>query len=520
VSNKLTNELNGHLYLEDGLPPTFADLYLAGNFLTIEELSKTLSYPNIEYLDCGSLNCSQRHQDMLSPGSPGADRRRFSAAEIDKISPALFSEAFRNVKSLRIHHSIITSRPFSGKDVPMAEQCFELHSEDLRHELDSREIMSPDMVFELDDTSVKDTGEATDANAPSPVPSTGSTAEPHHTFEPDSADDVGPALSLPPPAQVKDNFADGLIDIYAHLRNNRSSRKRLLPKISITSNPVRVSLAQEDSPSQFRTTTSPFSLPARPETFHYNYTAGEDRRWHEAEQNSSSPTSTEETLNEVIQRRHRIEARERHPGRFKPSLLPNLKTLTLTDVPCMTRRQGVIDSLISFIQECAEEEEMARLEYLDKPQGNDKSAKGIFKLQRLVLEMSSTPEPPIAPRSPAGKRNSFTKSSTEDHDSEMFMEASETDFSFFGEDDGGLIVSDGRIDAPMRVDDGMIVNNFLGSPTDQRQAKDVVSELAGFRRGEKAKHEAAVEFGGCSIDTALIGHWRGEVKVVKNYLGA
>jgi hypothetical protein len=178
------------------------------------------------------------------------------------------------------------------------------------------------------------------------------------------------------------------------------------------------------------------------------------------------------------------------------------------------------------MQECAEEEEIAKLEELEElerrvvqdPGHKPSMGCGISKLQRLVLEMTSAPDPVEPPRSPKSKRNSFTKSSTEDADSESFMEASETDFSFFGEDDGGLLVSEGRIDTPRRIDDGMIVNGFLCSPTNTGHSMDVVSELSGFRREKRAKHEAAVKYARSQIESALLGHWIGEVKVVKTFV--
>ena len=562
ISSSLINGPEGHLLIEESLPSTFADLYLAGNFLTMDELSRNLSYPSIEYLDCGSLNCSQRPEHMLSPGSPESDRRRFSAKEIDNLSPALFTEAFRNIKSLRIHHSVVTSFPFSGKDVPVEEQCFELHSEDLRYELDSTEVAdlgSHGLVFELDDTSKAvttepvetqdktDPLEAAKSEDPADAAKTSSTTadtpdgsvgndEPveefHAVFE--SPDDVGVNLSPSPSIRSQHSGTD---DIVSPIEPTFASRKFPPPKLSVSAISTLPSQIQQlhhvnsnhpanqSRPLHHKHPTSaprePTSALDGPEKFRYNYSAGEDRRWHDAAQHKPH-MDLKELIEENKLRRHRTEARERHPGRFQPSMLPNLKVLTLTDVPSTTRRRNVTESLTLFMQECAEEEEIARLEELGKQMEHDpnrQELKGceILKLQRLVLEMTSAPDP-IAPlRSPKSKRYSFTKSSTEDADSESFMEASETDFSFFGEDDGGLLVSKGRIDAPLRLDDGMIVhaNGSLYNPTDTGHVLDVVSELSGFRREKRAKHEAMVRFGRSRIDAALLGHWVGEVKVVK-----
>lgn len=132
--------------------------------------------------------------------------------------------------------------------------------------------------------------------------------------------------------------------------------------------------------------------------------------------------------------------------------------------------------------------------------------------------MSSSPEVlelPASPCSPHKKGESFTKSSTEDPDSEMFMEASETGFIFFGEDDNSLLVSEGRIDSPRVVDDGMIFCETAASPVDLEHPSDVVSELSGFKRDGRAKHEKAMAMGRSRVETALLWYWRGEVKVIR-----
>lgn len=45
---KLTSGPDGHLYIDENLPSAFTDLYIAGNFLSIDELSNTLNCPHIE----------------------------------------------------------------------------------------------------------------------------------------------------------------------------------------------------------------------------------------------------------------------------------------------------------------------------------------------------------------------------------------------------------------------------------------------------------------------------------------
>lgn len=521
VAQKLTNGLDSHHYIDDGLPHGFADLHLAGNFLSIAELTKILRYPTIEYLDCGSLNCSQSVQEMLSPGSPGSNKSLQPKPEVDILSPAMFTEAFRNIRSLRIHYSVITSRPFSGKELPVAEQCFELHSEDLRYELDSTELARHGLMFELDDTSGH-SASGIGIHPESDVKSADPPTYAHTSFE--SPDDVGPALSLPPPIEMMEGHEVILPMNVRHSLYNEaevdsvasaevSSVKPIPPKIFISPNSTLVPATAVQS-IKHKCPPVPENPPPGPELYQYRYAAGPERCWNQAGQSSNQASTLKERIEEIVQRRYREEARERHPGRFKPSMLPNLKILTLTDIPTTTRRLHILESFTMLIQEYAEEEEIARLESLERNGHVDESADPI-KLQRLILEMSKLPEPFEVPQTTSTKRNSFTKSSTEDQDSEMFMAATECDFTFFGEDDGGLLVSAGRIDAPIRLDDGMIVRTFVGG-AEGSGVVDVITALSGWRKERKAKWERlAISHGERLADKALCGHWIGEIKVVR-----
>jgi len=157
---------------------------------------------------------------------------------------------------------------------------------------------------------------------------------------------------------------------------------------------------------------------------------------------------------------------------------------------------------------------MARLEYLrlyqDESEIPDYShlVDGTLKLHQLVLEIISNSSPFCMDRE---QRLSFSKSATEDYDSEMFIHASESDFSFFGEDDGGLLVSEGRLDGKMRVEDGLILEERGGG----ERLVDVVGELVNFRRERRKAWDQARREGLGGVEHALIGFWRGSVKVVK-----
>jgi hypothetical protein len=508
VANRLMEHVHGDIAIEEGLPKSFSHLYLASNYASMDALSRLIERPDLQHLDAGSLNLNLSH-DTLSPKSAGSGSARFSnRPEVERLSPALFTHAFRNLRSLRLHHSVITSQPFSGKELVVEEQCFELHGEDLRYELDSTQVLKPGTFFELEDTSGNMTHEPEGLEDSTKKDKEGEADnqdedEIHATFE--SPDDVRTKFNPTAPMEIKGASSAG------HEHNDAPVspiERRAPPRISVSADMSHISDDYLVSPIN--------SVPEGPERFRYSYAAAPERPWQEA-LSRPKPTSPKEIVEEILQRKHRMEARERHPGRFKPSMLPNLKSLTLTDVPSTTRRRNVTDSLIVFVQECAEEEELARLEEAARNQTmsqHEHHLEGTFKLEQLILEMTSLPDPILPSRSPhRNKRHSFTKSSTEDADSETFMSHSETDFSFFGEDDGGLLVSEGRIDAPMNFDEGMMVE------VDDGHAIDVVSELASFRREKKRRFAAMERFVGDRVEKALLGHWRGEIKIIKGVAG-
>jgi hypothetical protein len=555
VLKRLTSGVDGHIQVEDCLPSVFTNLSVASNYLTIDGLNRIIRHPTLRIMDCGLLNLSERSFELLSPRSPASSgSRRFSdPPEAEILNPALFCDSFRNLTSLRISHTIITGYPFLGKEIPISEQCFELHSEDLRFELDSKEVQIPGTLFEMEDTSKSITPEPEAEPKPEPpreVPE--SSPPPKAESEPELADKLDPETLGEDTTKEEEVHAsfESPDDVAVQIQKalNTSNKREMnhintLPsQINATNftdpiDPISPLSPTEETPNLVRrvippriSVSSPHkngltshpvysggSLPDGPEKFRYNYSAGTEAPWRALEQRPK-PSGMRELIEEITQRQHRIGARERHPGRFKPSMLPNLKTLILTDVPSKTRRRHIIETLALFLQECAEEEELMRLEMLARHNAvNQKPClEPTVKLHELMLEMTSKPEPIFAPRSPhRSPRHSFTKSSTEDPDSELFMNNSESDFSFFGEDDGGLLISEGRVDRPIMVDEGLMLD------VDDGHLIDVISELANFRKEKRRRFETFQRLirQGCNenlnVEIALLGHWRGEVKVVR-----
>ncbi|KAH6722936.1 hypothetical protein BKA61DRAFT_648180 [Leptodontidium sp. MPI-SDFR-AT-0119] len=576
IVKRLTSGIDGYLGVEEGLPPAFSHLDVASNFFTVDILSHLASSHNLQHLDCGSLNLSQKPYGARSPHSPGAGARRFSdPSEVEILSPGIFTHTFRNLTYLRIHHSAITAQPFSGEEGSAEDQCFELHEEDLRYELDSMEVGRPG-TFELDDTSIvppepdrpvvhatfespDDVGAQIHSTQPIPIKNglnavesrPESTPEVRVTF----ADD-GPKTSQPItipqngalPTDQRSSF-ESSEDMEAQMKvimpdemkalgtcwamrntdKGRPTPKSTPPTIAISPEPTHQPPKLPPRP--------PISAPDGPERFQYTYKPG------------TTPTplpkpshDIKRLLSESTQRLHHLTTRQqRHPGRFKPSYLPHLKSLSLTSIPSTTHRRTIPDTLSLLIRELAEEEELARLTSLSRSLSMSQppphhSPTTPLKLKHLILEMTSQPDPIAPPRSrspstsgagfgererarTSSKRASFasyTKSSTEDADSESFMNSISSDFSFFGEDDGGLLVSEGRIDSP-----GLGRGEFgfgFGLGVDGGEV-DVVMELSAFRKARKREFESATERGVWGVEEVLGGFWRGEVRVVRESVG-
>lgn len=349
VRNNLTDRADGHLQIEELLPLTFSQLFLLGNDIDVDGITKSLNHLSLDHLDCGSIPLYQEHKNFHPGGLP----------KTSKLDPVGFTSSFGNLRSLRIHHAIITISPFFGTEI--------LASNELEQGFESS-------------------------------------------------------------AQV------GSLQLIIH---------KLL-------------------------------------------------------------------------RRQRTDIADRDSGRLKPTMLPNLKVLTLTNLPVKTRHSQLLNSIILFIRELAEAEELARLEYLSQIQDRNRPPNWGFctptplRVQKLVLELSSEVEDfDILSQKQIQKKSS--KSSTEDSDSEMFMQATEGDFSFFGDnDDSDQLVREGRRNPPAFGYE----RTMLETRGEDTKWLDVVSALSTFRKESRSKSDAAIE-GGSDFDRVISGHWSGEIKIVR-----
>jgi len=208
-------------------------------------------------------------------------------------------------------------------------------------------------------------------------------------------------------------------------------------------------------------------------------------------------------------------------------MIPKLRTLTLVDVPLKTNRPEVIQRLIQFIKDCAEDTEIAKLRAQHTyalPPGRSRAvaereyARSLFALRRIVLEMAPPPEPPK--KISTSWRQYPTKSSTEDTDSEKFWDAATHDFSFFGDEECGLPTQEPGRHLPLAAMNGLMLAPppepaKLPQSQDATSAPfiDVLSEISKFRKDRKAVLQAAVARG--DVDPDVEGYWPGDITVIR-----
>ncbi|ODH36272.1 hypothetical protein ACO22_02796 [Paracoccidioides brasiliensis] len=137
-----------------------------------------------------------------------------------------------------------------------------------------------------------------------------------------------------------------------------------------------------------------------------------------------------------------------------PSQTPHLRTLVLTDVPASVPPSSsyIIYRLIGFITACADEALLATLQARSNyslPPGclrasaERQHARTLFSLERIILEITPVAKLDFSKGSASWNLHkhgrgpgSFSKSSTEDVDSENLWVAAENDFSFFSDEAG------------------------------------------------------------------------------------
>lgn len=484
----------GRLPSEDLPRSGITHLYISDNRLTAEGLLELIKSKRLFVLDAGAVNMANVSKRPQSPLSfPGFEGPMYLAG-IKKITHAIEKYCFRNLTSLRIHHAMVTQKlSFSEKGLsPLPPPLSYELGTDVRCELDAAEP-----VFELG------------VEGP----------EARHELPGDSIHLImSPAVGKKPSLSVQESMASP--------QGGGAFAPEVVEEVDLDENTFPVLTATGLGPMA----QSVNGIGSDDEGLSSQVDAQRSRR---------NGGTIELSISLIGRQRQQL--RSHQPDKLYtllPGMLPKLRTLTLTDVPCNDPEHHVVDALIEFIADCASETELAELEAtLLKPHKATNSSqrdlihvrnsgRNIFALSQIVLEMA----PPASSLEPAS--NPFrtvqtsrlpyrTKSSTEDADSEALWSAQVNDFSFFGdEEECGLPASEPGLQFPLSTisekmtvgTEGMESNSL---PSAQKSKKpdlgpDVIQELARFRKQRKEAYGEAVKRGERTVD----GYWPGEVKIV------
>jgi hypothetical protein len=530
IAKLLAQPVLYHPWVED-LPNTgITHIYITGNQISIEGVASLLASSQLHALDFGTISIpdkAHRTHDLGKEKYPGGE----------KLVPILGKVAGDNLIYLRAHHTVLTGDPPARDTVSTVELLPELSGEQNPRETEHAELDASQevyelpedtrSVFELADTSIADPASSTSTVNVSQIPQLLTPDEPLPSVRRGSA--FAPEVV---PSNVKESF-DG------------PSRTDTLHSVSITSDCNTL-----DSECSLLTTlrcNSPISM--------------------------NDPRA--ERIQQLLAKRPRNQSIPSQGGKesrfpyLHPSHIPHLETLVLTDVPShVAPNSSIISALKRFITACSNEALLATLQagsdYSLPPgqarmQAEQHRSRSIFGLRRLVLEITHVDTSKLTSWKPGNQYNATGHSSTGDRDSENLWSAATNDFSFFGEEECGIPENDPGKYFPMAVLNEKVslmpdedsthspdslhlrrhhslgANVNLPQKLPQVQTLDLVAVLAAFRREKKAEYEEVVrrERGRRStigsgvsshltpsppmpLTTFVEGHWKGEVKVVRN----
>ena len=500
---RLTSGVVSRLPYEDMPHSGITHLYIANNNITVEGVAALVRSEKLHVLDVGSVNHSV--YATLSEASPSLstfDPRRIRLPGMEKLTPIL-GKCAQSVTSLRLHYAVVTEdAPLKGESSPLAT-C-ELSAGETKHELDGVEPSELDAaVYELDATPPLYELEISDPQPRYELP-----GDSTHFY-------VSPAIGDKPTLCKEESQPEarrGSIFAPEPLEPEESDED-VAPVLTATGlGSIAQSVNGVNAPSHAMSATSNDRIESGIES---------------------------EQLQIVLIEKQRQEFRSSRlekPHGLIPGMLPRLRSLTLTNVPCFDSTGRLVGALIQFIKDCALEAELANLQArlkvdpLPKPEErrskhNRHTAREIFALRHITLEMAPLVSPVTSIS--ASKLANRTKSSTEDADSEALWSAAENDFTFFDNDEEcGLPSIDTDTYIPnaalsekymMPVANGLQPDRLPALKTTENNngnaPVDVVQELAKFRKERKAAFESAVARGVSHVE----GYWPGEVKVVRGH---
>ncbi|KAJ5385136.1 hypothetical protein N7517_003047 [Penicillium concentricum] len=544
-----------HPWVED-LPHTgITHLYITGNQISVEAVASLLRSSRLHALDFGTIKPPDKAHQTHHYG-----KEKYPGAE--KLVPILGKVAGDNLTYFRAHHAVLTGRPPAKDAASITELLPELSAQESPREVEQFELDSTQQVYELPEETrpVFELADTSTTNSISPswtkIPQT---SQPLPSYEDEHAQSVRRGSAFAPEVVQPISVHSGAngSTVFGAFRTDawdtEQAEGSTLPSISMASDGD--TLATDFSLRATLQCSSPI-----PSTDSLAQIVQEllAKRPH----NQSLPLQG---------------GKESWYPYLHPSHIPHMESLVLTDVPShVTPNSSILSALTRFITACSNEALLATLQagsdYSLPPgqariQAEQQRSRCLFGLRRLVLEITPIDTSKLTSWKPGNQYNATGHSSTGDRDSENLWSAATNDFSFFGEEECGVPENDPGRYFPMAVLNEKVSlvpeDDSLHSPDSPRlghhipqSAKtpglpgtggdrkqqcevpmlDLVAELAAFRRGKKAEYEQVVRrervrrstigtgasgllmpsSPHISLTHYVEGHWRGEVKVVRN----
>jgi len=526
IRHSLTTVFVSHLGIESVCGTGITHLYISGNRLTVEGISGLIRSRRLLVLDAGTLLTGPIRQPSLSLSN--GEIKPMLMPGVQKLTPILDKYA-KELRYLRINHAIMTvDAPTEDTDPKVAELE------------DTSGIVLPAHLVELDalDQAIYELPAPIAQELPPdnfPIAELeGTPVPPHAESEQEEARPVvRTTLEEPrmPTVRRGSALAPELAELVSPLHDNTGTL--LSPMSPFGTNPIPSPLFQQALGSPPQATTTAIH-PDTPNGTHL-------------EVPESSPTP-KRTYSAVLDQ-HEVYIKHRlfQPHALLPSMLPNLQTLVLTDVPPKSPSQDMATHITQFLTDCSQESHhshlMSSITYALPPSlalrhdAQLRYARSLFALRQLVLEVARTPSTQAQEaRHNRSWRHSGGKgtipdswSSVEDPDCEAFWVAAKGDFSFFGEEEcgqpgfeGGIpwaapVTEKMMVESPVGEEGGMSWMGMVGSrPSTQQQQQplfDVLAEVARFRREKKRLWELAVASG--DGEAYVEGYWDGEIVVIR-----
>ena len=524
LRNRLMEGFVGSLAVEQIRDDGITHLYLSNNPVTVESIASLLHSGRLQVLDIGLL------PPVLSAEgtkSTGVTDHHWEQQDVSKLIPVISKQASANLRYLRANYEIIT------KDEPLAESSSpraELSDGSINygssrvHELEAAE---PPLV-ELESTDREIFEIAGDSSFPIELPASWS----------NGSSSVSPSIN------------EQNVRLPTTTSRRAPTLKITVESPEVAQGPTNVpNLVHADSPSG----DSNLSSPSRNEVIHPASTSNgypqilsplspyfEHDSTNLLANQGTAPSPCRST-HFVEDRRAQLDMRQFGENCLHPGKLARLHTLVLTGVPTSTTDKKVIDRLIQYIMDAAEETAIATQRahhtYI-LPPGRSRAiaereyVRNLFALRRIVLEIAP-PQASPKKKTPSSWRASPTKSSTEDPDSEVFWEAAKHDFSFFSdEEECGLPTHEPGRTLPLAAMSGLEVvvgpsdstpSPLLPSTTAAKNPKlehaplpvyDIVGEIGKFRRDRKAAYDNLLRMGS-DVEPDVPGYWPGDITVLR-----